>query len=182
MIRALVVATMLACCGCTNFAHPIVAEGGRTLDAALIGTWQATDGDERIEIEVRREGADGRAVLRHEKAGRDVETSEWRVITARLEQFDYASAYLLGEQNVHWMLMTYQVRGERLTVRLDANEFWRRAVEEQIVPGGVEPHEFGSRVSVTASEAQMRAAVRGYGALIFSEQPDFELTRVRPAR
>jgi hypothetical protein len=184
MFRFGLVFVVLACGGCTSFRNPIVAEGGPTLDPALIGHWVAENGDgERMEFEIRAAGGIGLVILESSSAEEGFESEQSNLVTARVGQRDYASLQPREDnEDGRWLLFGYELAApDRLLVHHADDEFWKRAVRDRIVTGTVRNGTFGAQAEVTASVAEMRSVVLGYGAVLFKDEAGFELRREPPA-
>jgi len=168
----------LLCGACARFENPIVAKDGPALDEALIGRWSVESPEGKFEMEIVRNGDEGRVVTFGTKEGEAPETDEFRLITARLERHTFASVSdVIPGHN--WTLFRYElVTPDRLEIYQDNNKFWSDAVKDKLIPGDDND---GGRVMnsrVTASSEELRAFILGYGSVIFDDQPGAEFRRV----
>ena len=167
----------LFCAACTTFENPIVADGGPALDEALIGHWTAAKDDARVDIVITRDGAEGRLAFTGIEPGKEPETGDLRLVTARIERHDFGSVQELGTGNMSWRFFRYELTAPgRLTIYSDSGNFWVDAVDNKQVTGKVEGTNVRS-VVVTASSDELRAIVQGYGAVIFSDEPLVEFRK-----
>jgi hypothetical protein len=179
MHRNLLYLALLAPTACARFENPIVAEDGPRFDEALAGHWFAEGEEGKFEMVIEREGAQGRIVTTETKAGKDPESDQLRLITARLGQQNFASVAGL-KQDSNWMLFRYElVPPGRLIVYQDNDGFWDDAVRNGLVPGDSAADGKVRNSTVTASSEELRAFVQGYGSVIFKDQPAVEFTRFR---
>ena len=175
----------LSCSACSRlFENPIVADGGPTLDPALVGHWEAENDEvSGWNSTIRREGEAGIAICESLDRDRKSETAEMNIITARLEQRSLRQPAAAREQRgrASWELYaTSSYPPDRVLVRYADIEFWKRAVRDKIVTGSIERTNYGESVTVTASSEEMRAVVLGYGAVLFKDEVAFELRRQSP--
>jgi len=167
----------LFCAACTTFENPIVADGGPALDEALIGHWTAAKDDARVDIVITRDGAEGRLAFTGIEPGKEPETGELRLVTARIERHDFGSVQEQGTGSRSWRFFRYELAAPgRLTIYSDSGDFWADAVDNKQVAGKVEGTNVRS-VVVTASSDELRAIVQGYGAVIFSDEPLVEFRK-----
>ena len=167
--------------GCARFTNPAVDEGGPALDAGLLGQWKLQTKDGTVEVDIRRNGADGLVTMRSHESG-DPKTEQARLVTARLGQINLVSAQTLeGADRGSWSIFRYNLDGDRLVITPGDDAYWKRAVEEGRIEGKVEKRQLAPLITITASEAQLRALLLGYGNVIFVEDPTPEivLERVR---
>jgi len=167
----------LLCAASTTFDNPIVGDKGPALDEGLIGHWSATKDDARVQVVITRDGDAGKLVYVCAEPGKEPETGEFRLVTARIEQHDFGSVQELGGSNRSWFFFRYELTVPgKLTIYSDSDRFWTDAVENKQVSGRIEGSQLRT-ATVNASSAELRALVQGYGALIFSDEPLVELTR-----
>jgi len=167
----------LLCAACTNFQNPVIGENGPALDEALVGHWTAVNDESRYEIEITRNGTEGKAVITTIEPGKDTETAVTRLITARIERHDFGSLGGTGDQDKSWSLFRYELPAPgRLAIYLDDGTYWSKAIRDKLVSGTNECGKICNTV-VTASSEELRAVVQGYGPVIFKAEPVIELTR-----
>jgi len=105
------------------------------------------------------------------------ETGELRLITGRTDARTFGQV-LKGDDLVpYWRVFRYQFdTPDRVTLYLDNLKFWTEAVKNRELAGNMERAELGS-AHISASTEEVAAFVQKYGAVIFDEEPLFELTR-----
>lgn len=168
----------LLCAACARFEHPIVAESGPQLDEALIGRWFAESPDGKFEMEIVRNGNEGRVVTTSTNQGEAPQSDKFRLITARLERQTFASVTGLVPGD-NWTLLRYElVTPDRLVVYQDNDRFWDDAVRNKLIPGDADSAGKLRNSSVTASSEELRVFVLGYGSVIFDDQPSAEFKRL----
>src|SRR4030095_9586281 len=139
MIRILsnaVLALLFLVCGaCARFENPIVAKDGPQFDEALLGQWFGEGEDGTFEMDITRNGSEGRILFTGTKEGEPPESGEMRLITARLEQHTFGSVAALKEGS-NWFLFRYElVPPDRLVIYHDNDKFWDEAVRNKLVSG-----------------------------------------------
>ena len=177
MKRVCLVLLCLLCAACTNFENPIIGEKGPALDDSLVGRWSAEKDRGRLEVVITRNGIEGKVENTSTERGKEPETETLRLITARIERHDFGSLGIRDEQGKDWRFFRYELQAPgRLTIYLDDEDFWSRAIKDKQVSSTTECATVCKTV-VTASSEELRALVQGYGPVIFSEEPVIELTR-----
>jgi hypothetical protein len=185
MQRLALLGAFLACVGCTpmqftRFENPIVDESGVRVDPALVGRW--VDEGNRDETEVWEITANGalRVFSKLNESGessRDAQTYE--LVTAKLGNL---TVFSLGgsEDGGSWHYLRYWFPEPNVLSYAPGNtNFWRDSVRNKMVEGTIELRENVEKdATVTASGAELRAFVLGYGSVIFPE-PDVEAPRLR---
>lgn len=180
MLRSFFIFVTLVLSACTSFRNPIVAEGGPTLDPALVGRWVAENDDgECMEIEIRATGGIGLVILDSSSATENFTSEQSNFIAVRVGQRDFASLQPREDnEEGRWLLYAYELAApDRLVVRHADEGFWKRAVRDKIVTGTVENGTHGEYVDVTASAEEMRAVVLGYATVLFKDEIALELHR-----
>jgi hypothetical protein len=178
---ALLLALPVVLTGCARFANPAVAESGPAFDRALEGRWELRNEDESAELEIRREGAAGLITVRSEESGQ-AKVERAPMVTARLGQLNLVSFQSQAPADRgYWSIFRYDIEGDRLVITPGDDAYWRIAVEDGRLEGEVEQGTLTTSVTVTASEAQLRAVILGYGAVIFADDPtpEFVFERLR---
>ena len=176
--NALLAALFLLCAACARFENPVVAESGPRFDEGLAGHWFAGNEDGKFEMVIARSGEEGRIVTTETESGKEPESDELRLVTARLEQQTFASVAELKEDS-NWILFRYElVPPDRLIVYQDDDTFWDDAVRNRLIPGDADAAARERNSKVTASSEELREFVRGYGSVIFKDEPGAELRRL----
>lgn len=176
MTRILLVLTLL-CAGCTKFENPIVDESGRTVDPALLGEWIGRDEQHEAHFKIERADGIGRLTAIEIKQGEPTEPESYRLITAKIGNEHFASVQSESPAESNWFFFRYEVAGDRLRMNSDDDEFWQRAVADKMLPGNKDGEGLARRVTVTASEKELREFVAGYGSVIFKAEVLAELER-----
>jgi len=178
MRNAFLALLFLLCGACARFENPIVAESGPALDQALIGRWFSENADGKFEMEIVRNGNEGRVVATSTKKGEAPESEELRLLTARLERQTFASVTDIGPDH-NWMLFRYElVTPDRLVVYQDNDRFWSDAVRDKLITGDDNANGRVRNSRVTASSEELRVFILGYGSVIFGDQPSGEFKRL----
>jgi hypothetical protein len=181
-IRLVSILALALCSACTRFDNPIVGKAGPALDSAVVGRWEFKNDKGTMRADIVNVGGVGHLVTTMLERGKPPEIDEYRLITATLEQMKFASIRSLGHPDASWVLFRYELPSPDLMVVYgDDPHFWRESVSNQQIAGSVEQKDRLSVTTVTASEAEMRACVLGYGSVIFNDDDPKELRRV-PAR
>ena len=177
-IKSAVLAVLfLVCAACARFENPIATADGPRFDDALAGHWVAESEDGTFEMNITRNGSEGRILTTETEAGEAPETDELRLVTARLEQQTFASVSGY-ESGSNWTLFRYElVAPDRLVIYLDDGKFWDEAVRNKLVPGKTDEAGKERSSTVTASSEQLSAFVLGYGSVIFKDQAGAEFRR-----
>lgn len=177
MLRILIGLICVALTACARFENPIATSEGPRFDDALVGRWVGEYEDGTFELNIARNGNEGRILTTEREAGKEPETDELRLVTARLEQQSFASVSGL-EAGSNWTLFRYElVARDRLVLYLDDDKFWDEAVRNKLVPGKTDESGKERSSTVTASSEQLSAFVLGYGSVIFNDQPGAEFRR-----
>jgi len=175
--RVVLLVTALLLGGCTRFEHPVISESAPALDEALIGHWRGDNGEYRVELEVARNGAEGKVRLTLVEGRKQPETGELRLITGRTDARTFGQVLKVDDLVPYWRVFRYQLdTPDRVTLYLDNLKFWTEAVKNRELAGNMERAELGS-AHISASTEEVSAFVQKYGAVIFDEEPLFELTR-----
>ena len=178
MRNAFLAMLFLLCGACARFENPIVAESGPALDQALVGRWFAEGPDGRFEMEIVRDGNEGRIVATSTEKGEAPKSEELRLITARLERQTFASVTGTGPEG-NWTLLRYElVTPDRLVIYLDDDGAWDDAVRNKLIPGDADEAGKVRNSRVTASSEELRVFILGYGSVIFGDQPNGEFRRL----
>ena len=179
MLRnALLALAVLLCGACARFENPIVAEDGPTLDEALVGRWFTENPDGKFEMEIVRNGNEGRIVATGTEVGEAPKSEELRLVTARLERLSFASVTDVTPDH-NWTLIRYElVTPDRLIVFQDNDRFWSDAVKNKLIAGDDDHSGKVQNLRVTASSGELRVIILGYGSVIFEDQPSAEFRRV----
>ena len=180
MRNALLALLFLLCGACARFENPIEAESGAALDPALIGRWFAEGPDGRFEMEIVRNGNEGRIVATSTEKGEAPILEELRLITARLERQTFASVTGSGSgAGGNWTLLRYELATpDRLVIFLDDGRAWDDAVRNKQIPGVADEAGRVRNSRVTASSEELRVFILGYGSVIFGDQPNGEFKRL----
>ena len=178
---ALLLGVLALLTGCARFTNPAVNESGPALDAGLVGQWELRSKDGTVEVDIRRNGADGLITIRSDESG-TTKTERARLVTARIGQINLVSAQTLeGADRGSWSIFRYDLDGDRLVVTPGDDAYWQKTVEDGRLDGRVEKKQLAMFITITASEAQLRTVLLGYGNVIFATDPTPEivLERVR---
>jgi hypothetical protein len=182
--RLALLVVFLACVGCTRFEHPIVGPEGPALDAALVGDWEFRSDEGLVQITIERDGGAGKLVMTGHEEGKDPETDHFRLITARVGQRTYASLQSTGpvkdgKRPLTWVFFEYEIPSpDLLLVHRDDDQRWGEAVRDGTLAGKSGEDSGVKTLTVTASEADLRAFVAGYGSVIFSDEVLAEFRRI----
>lgn len=187
MSRQLLILVMLCgCAGCATHEHPLVAPAGPAFDAALIGDWITAANEGSVQLHFEPDGSAGRLDATFDEPGKDREVDHFRVITARIEQLDYASlAPISGKDPADppsWMLARYTLTPSGvLAIEIEDAEFFDAAVKNGDLPGVVKKERelFNARtVREAATEQELREFVRVNSSLIFNGTRVVEFRRM----
>ena len=112
------------------------------------------------------------------ETGKPAETSEGRLLTARVGQQTFASLWGGKEGQESWALVRYELHPPgRLSIYLDNQRFWKDAIRNKIVAGEIGTPGMIESVRVTASSDDLRRIIEGYGGVIFDDTTEIEFTR-----
>lgn len=175
--RIALLVTVLLLGGCTRFEHPVIAENAPALDEALIGHWRGDNGEYRVDLDVARDGAEGKVMLRLVEGRKEPEIGELRLITGRTDGRTFGQVLKADDLVPYWRVFRYQFdTPDRVTLYIDNLKFWTEAIKNGELAGNLERARMGS-AHVSAPTGEVAAFVQKYGAAIFDEEPLFELTR-----
>ena len=186
-MRTLIVSVCLLCVGCsqgyTHFDHPIVDERGYRVDPSLVGRWavelEPEAGDEAERIPDVSISPDGEVTFEMPpgEPGKDLKLERLRLVTARIGNDTFASLQTGESGHDTWAYFRYWMPEPGVvSYASDSTRFWKDAVRNKMVSGVIETTSTGEGTTVTASEAELRAFVLGYGRVIFADE---ELGRLR---
>ena len=168
--------------GCTRLEHPIVAAEGPTLDPALVGDWEYSNEQGSMHLAIRADGGAGALVVTTNETGEKTKVEHYRLVTAQLEQRSYASVQSTDPENAAaeaWFYLPYELpTRDLLIVRSASDDAWADAVRNGTVAGVIEKTSTGTRITVTAHDAELREFVLGYGSVIFGDEVLAEFRRV----
>lgn len=101
-------------------------------------------------------------------------------MTSRAGLLSIASVQIEGKKTSSWLYFRYWFPEPGvLSYAEDDTKFWRQAVRDKMIAGTIERHEnVEVGVIITATGAELRAFVLGYGSVIFKDQQD-EVPRLR---
>jgi len=181
-------AIVLACAGCSapSFEHPVTAETGPALDPALVGEWRAEADDGLVELLIEPEANAGsmRLAISDEAGDRKTKVSYLTLVTARLERLTYFSvrAHEGADENDlpdGWFYARYEVPApDTLVVHLADVDAWQTAVNDGRVAGSTTTAAGDRKLTVTASDDELRKFVLGYGSVMFPDAQPLEFHRV----
>jgi hypothetical protein len=184
--QLLILVLLCGCAGCATHEHPLVAPAGPAFDAALIGDWITVANEGSVQLHFEPEGTAGRLDATFDETGKDREVEHFHVITARIEQLDYASLSPFREKETDdsplWMLARYTLTPSGvLAIEIEDAEFFDAAVKNGDLPGVVKKERelFNARtVREAATEQELREFVRVNSSLIFNGTRVIEFRRV----
>jgi hypothetical protein len=197
VIRALVAIACLSCVGCsqgyTHFEHPVVDEHGPAVDPVLVGDWTLELDSEPADPADPEQGdekppdvsisPDGEISFRSDAGEPDARSKPqtYRIVTARIGNDTIASLKTGPGDDDTWAYFHYWVSGPGVvSFSSDGNQFWKRAVRDRMVSGRIEKTGSGDGTTITASGAELRSFMLGYGRVIFDDASPGRLHR-RPA-
>jgi hypothetical protein len=183
--RLALIIVVLACAGCTpmqftRFENPIVDENGVRVDPALVGRWAAEeDTDLSVVLDIAANG-DVRIISRPENGRESPEEDRLQLVTARVGLWSIASAQIEGKNTSTWMYFRYWFPEPGvLSYAGDDTKFWRQAVRDKMIAGTIERNDKSEAGAIiTATGAELRTFVLGYGSVIFKD-PEDEAPRLR---
>jgi len=169
---------VVSCAACTRFENPIEGKDGVELDDAILGNWRMERPEGRMDLSIIGEGGSGMLVAEINEQGKDPEDVSGRVLTAKIESHNFLSLRETGASADGWRFFRYEISGARFRLYPDADKFWMNAIKNKVVTGRIEKEKGLEYAVVTASGEELYSVVRGYSAVIFSDEMIYELVRV----